>query len=46
MGDSPNPKEVAKQFEGYGGTILRTKLAPWTAASVQHTIGSQAAAIS
>ena len=40
MGDTRKPDEVAKQFRGYGGTILRTTLSPATAARVQQTIAA------
>ncbi len=44
LGDARNPEEVAKEFRGYGGTILQTTLAPEKAARVQQTIRSQSAA--
>jgi uncharacterized membrane protein len=38
LGEARDPEEVAKQFRGYGGTILRTTLPPEKAARVQQTI--------
>ena len=36
-----DPEEVAQHFQGYGGTILKTTLAPEKAAKVQQTIGKK-----
>ena len=43
QGDARNPEEIAKQFRGYGGTILQTTLSPDKAIRVQQTIGAQGA---
>jgi uncharacterized membrane protein len=36
-----NPVTIAKRFKGYGGTVLRTTLAPTKAARVQQTIAAR-----
>jgi hypothetical protein len=36
-----NPVAIAKRFRGYGGTVLRTTLAPGKAARVQKTIAER-----
>ena len=43
QGNARDPEEVAKQFRGYGGTILHTTLPPDKAVRVQQTIGGQSA---
>jgi uncharacterized membrane protein len=43
MGDAGDPEQVAKKFQGYGGTILHTTLPPEKAARVQQTIGAKGA---
>ena len=43
LGDARHPEEIAKQFRGYGGTILHTTLSPDKAVRVQQTIGAQGA---
>ena len=45
MGDAAYPEEIAKQFGGYGGTILHTNLPPQEAARVQQTIGAKGAPV-
>lgn len=42
LGDSRNPENVAKHFQGYGGTILRTTLPTDTAKQVQQVINADA----
>ena len=44
MGDARNPDQIAKEFRGYGGTILTTTLPPDKAVRVQETIRAGAAA--
>lgn len=39
-----NAEEVAKQFRGYGGTILRTSLTPEQAAKVENVLRERRAA--
>lgn len=39
-----DPLVVAERFRGYGGTVLRTSLAPEQAAKVQQTIATQTVA--
>ena len=43
QGNPRNAEEIAKQFRGYGGTILQTTLPPDKAVRVQQTIGAQGA---
>lgn len=43
LGSPRNSDEIAKQFRGYGGTILQTTLPPDKAVRVQQTIGAQGA---
>jgi uncharacterized membrane protein len=38
---SMDPQTVAEKFRGYGGTVLKTTLAPDQAAKVQRTIAAQ-----
>jgi uncharacterized membrane protein len=38
---SMDPQAIAEKFRGYGGTVLRTTLAPEQAAKVERTIAAQ-----
>jgi len=40
LGESDKPTKIAKNFQGYGGTILHTTLRPEQARQVQQVIGA------